>query len=79
MSRASGVIHKEDNMDFYQCKKCDRKYAYVVTDMHVPGGKDREYAICPYCKEPGYSRVTSGFIYTYKLDSEGKPIPKSQA
>ncbi len=39
-------------MDFYQCKKCDRKYAYVVTDMHVPGGKDREYAICPYCKEP---------------------------
>ncbi|MFC4797755.1 hypothetical protein ACFPA1_00070 [Neobacillus sp. GCM10023253] len=50
------------------CKKCGKDFHYKVTDMGVPGGKDREYIYCPYCGEKNGSKVTSGFIYTYKIE-----------
>ena len=38
--------------------------------MNVPGGKEKEEVICPFChKENGY-RMTSGFVYTYKIDEQ---------
>jgi hypothetical protein len=53
-----------------ECKKCGKEFRYVVTDMGVPGGKDREYIYCPYCGETNGSEVTSGFIHTYKIEEE---------
>lgn len=57
-------------MEITTCKSCGRKYGYVVSDMKVPGGKERECAYCPYCKSEGPSVVTSGWITTYKLEDE---------
>lgn len=55
-------------MNTLTCKKCDKEFYYEVTDMGVPGGKDREYIYCPYCRETNGSRMTSGFVYTYKIE-----------
>ena len=49
------------------CKKCEREFRVQVTTMNVPGGKEKEEIFCPYCGvENGY-RMTSGFVYTYKI------------
>ncbi|MBO5728623.1 MAG: hypothetical protein J6R43_02155 [Paludibacteraceae bacterium] len=50
------------------CSKCGKKFQVQVTTMNVPGGKEKEEIFCPYCgSEEGY-RMTSGFVYTYKLE-----------
>lgn len=50
------------------CNKCKRNFHYKVSDMKVPGGKDKEYIYCPYCSESYGSEVTSGFINSYKIE-----------
>ena len=57
-------------MELVICENCSKKYGYIVADMKVPGGKEREYAYCPYCKAEGPSAITSGWITTYELDQE---------
>lgn len=59
-----------------QCDKCGEKYGYKSTGNPYPGGKDKETAYCPYCGAEGPSEFISGFIYTYKLDSDGNLILK---
>ena len=49
------------------CKKCGREFRVLVTTMNVPGGKDKEEIFCPYCGEENGYRMTSGFVYTYKI------------
>lgn len=56
------------------CKSCGRDYYYESTGNIWPGGKERENAVCPYCKADGPSKFISGFIYSYKLDENRKPI-----
>lgn len=58
----------------YQCNKCKKEYYYESTGNPWPGGKEREFAYCPYCKEEGPSEIISGTIHTYKLDKNCKPI-----
>lgn len=53
-----------------KCNKCGKEFRVEITDMKVPGGKEREYIYCPYCNGENGSEVTSGFIYTYKIDEE---------
>lgn len=60
-------------MTIIKCKKCGQEYAYKIWGTVTPGGKERETAKCPYCGEVGYSEMTSQFISSYKLDSEGNP------
>ena len=50
------------------------KYAYEIWGAVYPGGKDKEAAVCPYCGEVGFSKMTSQNISSYKLDKNGKPI-----
>ena len=50
------------------CINCKKEFDYEVADMGVPGGKEREYVYCPYCKSENGSYVTSGFIHTYKIE-----------
>ena len=57
-----------------KCEKCHKNYYYESDGNTCGGGKDRETAYCPYCKAEGPSEFISGFIYTYKLDENGKPI-----
>lgn len=62
-------------MNVVTCEKCGRKYGYSSGGNPWPGGKDREYAVCPYCGAEGPSEFISGFITSYKLeesDSEQK-------
>jgi len=54
-----------------KCKKCGKEFKTEVTDMRVPGGKDRENIHCPYCNEINGSVMTSGFVFTEKI----KDIP----
>ncbi len=56
------------------CKSCGRDYYYESTGNIWPGGKERENAVCPYCKADGPSEFINGFIYSYKLDENRKPI-----
>ena len=57
-------------MDTTICKNenCKKEFRYEVTSMNVPGGKEREYLNCPYCKEENGSFVTSGFVRSYKIE-----------
>ncbi|MBQ0076228.1 MAG: hypothetical protein KBS69_03750 [Bacteroidales bacterium] len=49
-----------------QCTECGKTFIVRVTTDNVPGCKEKEEVICPYCHtEVGY-RMTSGFVYTYK-------------
>ena len=38
--------------------------------MGVPGGKDKEEVICPYCHSEEGTRMTDGFVYTYKIEPQ---------
>lgn len=53
-----------------QCEKCGHVFRVKVTTMNVPGGKEKEEIICPYCHEENGYRMTSGFVYTYKIEEE---------
>ncbi len=57
-------------MDIMKCKKCDKQFRYEVTSMNVAGGKDREIIYCPYCGTENGSEITSGFVYTYKIEKD---------
>jgi transcription elongation factor Elf1 len=59
-------------MDLASCKKCGKDFYFKVTDMNVPGGKDREHINCPYCGETNGSVITSGFVYSYEIEEESK-------
>lgn len=57
------------------CSKYQKKFRYQVTTMGVHGGKEREYIYCPYCGQKNGSEVTSGFVYTYKIEDNKNPNP----
>jgi len=61
-------------MSMITCQHCSKQYAFELVGNVYPGGKDREYAVCPYCGEIGYSEMTSQTIRVYKIDSNGDPI-----
>ncbi len=50
------------------CKKCGHTFLVRVTTMNVPGGKEKEEIYCPYCGEENGVRMTSGFVYTFKIE-----------
>jgi DNA-directed RNA polymerase subunit RPC12/RpoP len=59
-------------MDTKTCEKCGNEFFYKITHMQVPGGKDLEDINCPYCGESNGSVVTSGFVYSYKVEENSK-------
>ena len=50
------------------CSECGRRFRVQVTTMNVPGVKEREEIYCPYCNAYNGYRMTSGFVYTFKID-----------
>lgn len=52
-------------------KKYGKKYGYELWRTVYAGGKEREYAVCPYCGQEGHSEITSQNILLYKLNDEG--------
>ncbi|WP_310364073.1 hypothetical protein [Neobacillus drentensis] len=54
------------------CKKCGKEFYFQVTEMNVPGGKEREYINCPHCGETNGSVVTSGVVYIHKIEESSK-------
>ena len=51
-----------------KCKECGKEFLVQVTTMNVPGGLDKEDIICPFCHAENGYHMTSGFVYTYKID-----------
>lgn len=60
----------ENNLPKIICSSCQKEFTYQVFDMRVPGGKDREYIYCPYCRQENGSEITSGWIETYKIEEK---------
>lgn len=54
------------------CKKCGKRFEYGLTGPTYPGGKDREYADCPYCGETAFSTMTSQIMVGHGLEDEDK-------
>lgn len=52
------------------CKKCGKRFEYELTGQIYPGGKDREYADCPYCGKTAYSTMTSQTMVVHGLEDE---------
>ncbi len=52
------------------CEKCNRMFGYTVTSMNVPGGKDKEFIYCPYCNQKNGWVITSGFVYSHKINDQ---------
>lgn len=61
-------------MKIIKCNKCGKNFGYEDTGNPWPGGKDREEVRCPYSGEVAFTKMISGFIYTYKLDENGNKI-----
>ena len=53
-----------------KCKKCDKWFEVYVTTMGAPGCKEKEEVICPYCHSEEGTRMTDGFVYTYKVEPQ---------
>ena len=52
------------------CHQCGAKLQITVTDMGVPGGKDKEYGYCPKCRCLVAEEMTSGFIYVTEMKED---------
>lgn len=61
--------HMHDSADNkLKCINCGKKFTWVESENHYPGGKDTEYINCPYCKTSNGSIRTSGVVYTSKVE-----------
>jgi len=45
-----------------ECKKCKSLVKVTERPMGVPGGKEKEQAYCPNCKELVAEHMTDGFL-----------------
>jgi len=50
-----------------KCSECGKQFLVQVTTMNVQGGIDREKIECLYSYANNGYRMTSGFVYTYKM------------
>lgn len=53
------------------CDKCKKIFAYEISGAVYPGGKEKEEIQCPYCNHINGYKMTSGFVYVYKVDEKG--------
>ena len=53
------------------CEKCGKEFLWSVHDGIWPGGKDKEFIICPYCNNAAGSVMTNGFIEVRKTENDG--------
>ena len=53
-----------------KCEKCGGNVLVEVTSMNVPGGKEMEEGLCPYCGNLVAKHMTSGFVRTYKHEEK---------
>ena len=47
------------------CPHCNKEVHIIEHPMNVPGGKEKEEAICPFCGELVYSAMTDGWFDVY--------------
>lgn len=50
------------------CKECGKEFLVRVTTDNAPGCKTKEEVTCPYCHADNGYRMTSGVVYTYKIE-----------
>lgn len=61
----------EISMERIICKKCKLEFAYEFWGTVYPGGKDKEYVVCPYCGETAFTKMSSQNVSIYKIDNNG--------
>lgn len=54
------------------CSECGKEFHVKVTSENVPGGKFEEDITCPYCQAENGHRLTSGSVFTYKIDDNSE-------
>ena len=50
------------------CKYCEKEFVYKNMGDIYAGGKEREDIVCPYCNKVNFSKMTSGYFCSYKLE-----------
>jgi len=56
-------------MDIERCSKCKKLYEVVEYGGAMPGSKEKEDIICPYCGFK-YEEMSNGTFKTFKLTPE---------
>lgn len=49
-----------------KCRDCGRDFIVRITTMGCPGCKEKEEIECPYCHSINGTRMTDGFVETFK-------------
>lgn len=57
-------------MEYEKCEKCNETFVVSEHHLQMPGTKEREPIICPYCKHINGERVSNGWWNTRKLTEE---------
>ena len=52
------------------CTECKKDFTWVDHGNVYPGGKDREYITCPYCGANNGSIMTSGSVFSSKIEEQ---------
>jgi len=53
-------------MDIERCNKCNKLYELVECGGAMPGSKEKEGIVCPYCGFT-YEEMSNGTFKTFKL------------
>lgn len=57
-------------MDIYTCKNCKGIFQASEFGPQMPGCKDKEAIICPYCNTVHSEHMINGVFRSYKLSEE---------
>lgn len=53
-----------------RCKKCKEYFIVTEYNLQLPGTKEQEDIICPYCGNINDQRISNGWWNTRKLTDE---------
>ncbi|MDD5652882.1 MAG: hypothetical protein PHT31_01805 [Candidatus Omnitrophica bacterium] len=56
-------------MDIERCERCNRLYEVAEWGGAMPGTKEKEDIVCPYCGFT-YEKMSNGTFRTFKLTPE---------
>ncbi len=52
----------------HTCTNCDKDFIIGENKLPMPGTKDFESVVCPYCKAYNGEVIINGTVYTRKID-----------
>lgn len=65
-------------MEYEKCDKCNEVFVVIEHKLQMPGTKEREPIICPYCKHTNREQISNGWWDTRKLSDDERKKIKSE-